>query len=603
MDSNALALNRKIHIWAGGGVFLISLVVYSLSVAPTTSFWDCGEFIACSRTLSVMHPPGAPLYLVIGRILTLFPFVGDVGLRVNLFSVLVSAVTALLTYLIIVQLIERWRGKAGSWEDRLILYASAIFGALTFAFTDSNWFNAVEAEVYGFSMFFTALVVWLALYWGERSEKAGSLLLILFIFYLFGLATGVHLLNILTFPVVLLIAFFHDNQKVRRLMLLLTVQAAVPIFLYMVFYQFDAQKMMYSNLILEHQTKASSFLKWFGSIWILVTLVYIYIKDRYVFRIWWTIPLLVILAYSTYLVIYIRAGLAPPINENDPSTPRAMLDYLARKQYGTDDLLLTFIHRKADFWRYQIHQMYTRYFGWQFIGKGIQLDSLDRIVETISFRGLYGLPFLIGLWGSVHHFFKDWKRAVAVLVLFFLMGLGIVLYVNQPDPQPRERDYSYVGSFFAFALWIGIGMVGILEWLMDILRDRGRMKLIVSYGVVVLLLLVVPINMLAFNYHSHDRSRNYVAWDYSYNILQSCEPDGIVFTNGDNDTFPLWYLQEVEGIRKDVRVICLSLLNTQWYIKQLRDQEPKVPMNLSDRAIEKLFPIGWETSQVGVSVP
>lgn len=603
MDTEAKGLNQKIHTAAGGFVFLISLIVYFLTVAPTTSFWDCGEFIACSKTLSVMHPPGAPLYLVIGRILTILPFFGDIGLRVNLFAVLISVATVLLTYLIIVQLIERWRGKAASWEDRLILYASGVFGALAFAFTDSFWFNAVEAEVYSFSMFFTALVVWLALYWGERSSKAGSLLIILFIFYIFGLATGVHLLNILTFPFVLLIALFHDNQSVRRLLLLLTIQAGVPILLYMVFYQFDAQKMMYSNLILAHQEKASSFLKWFGLIWISGTMVYIYFKDRTVFRIWWTLPLLGLIAYSTYLVIYIRAGLSPPINENDPSTVGAMMDYLARKQYGTDDLLLTFLHRKGDFWQYQIHKMYTRYFGWQFIGKGIQLDARDRILEIISFRGLYCLPFLVGLWGSVHHFFKDWKRAVAVLLLFFLMGFGIILYVNQHDPQPRERDYSYVGSFFAFALWIGIGMVGILEWIVDVLKGREKMMRMVCGAVVVLLFIAVPINMLAFNYDSHDRSGNYVAWDYSYNILQSCEPDGIVFTNGDNDTFPLWYLQEVEGIRKDVRVICLSLLNTHWYIRQLRDQEPKVPMSLSERAINNLFPIGWERSQVGISVP
>ena len=603
MDSEAMGMNRRVHILGGVFVFLFSLVVYFRTVAPTTSFWDCGEFIACSRILGVMHPPGAPFYLLIGRFLTMLPFFGDMGLRVNVFSVLTSVATVLLTYLIVVQLIRRWRGDAQSWEDRVILYGSGVFGALAFAFTDSFWFNAVEAEVYAFSMFFTALVVWLALYWGERSEKAGSLLLILFIFYLFGLAAGVHLLNVLAFPFVLMIAFFHHNRTVRRLLLLLTVQAGVPIFLYVVFYQFDVNKLAYASQIIAHQAKAGQFLKWFGLIWILVTLVYIYMKDRAVFRVWWAIPLLVILAYSTYLVIYIRAGLGPPINENDPSTAQAMMDYLGRKQYGSEDLLLTFLHRKADFWGYQVHTMYTRYFGWQFIGKGMTLDYRDRIVEIISFRGLYGLPFLVGLWGAVHHFSRDWKRAVAVLVLFFLMGYGIILYLNQPDPQPRERDYSYVGSFFAFALWIGVGMAGLLEWLQEALKGREVIRR-AAFGVVaVLLFLAVPINLLGTNYESHDRSGNYVAWDYSYNILQTCEPGGIVFTNGDNDTFPLWYLQEVEGIRRDVRVICLSLLNTHWYIRQLRDQEPRVPMNLSDRAVDNLFPIPWETKQVGIPVP
>jgi len=232
MDSEVKLINRKIHGIVGGLVFLFSLVVYSSTVAPTTSYWDCGEFISCSYNLGVMHPPGAPLYLLIGRIMTMFPFFKNIGLRVNVFSVIISTFTVLFTYLIIVQLIGRWRGEAKTWKDRLILYVSGAFGALALGFTDSFWFNAVEAEVYGFSMFFTALVVWLALYWGERSQKTGNLLLIFFIFYMFGLATGVHLLNILAFPFVLFIAFFHENQTVRRLLLVLFIQVTIPISLY-----------------------------------------------------------------------------------------------------------------------------------------------------------------------------------------------------------------------------------------------------------------------------------------------------------------------------------------------------------------------------------
>jgi len=584
MEKEEGILDRRLGYFGGLFVFVVSLAVYFRTVAPTESFWDCGEFIACSCILGVIHPPGAPLYLLIGRILTMLPFFGDTGLRVNVFSNLVSAGSILFTYLIIVRLIQRWRGEVKSWEDRVIVYGSAVFGSLAFAFTDSFWFNAVEAEVYAFSMFFTALVVWLALYWGERSEKAGSLLLIFFIFYLFGLATGVHLLNILAFPFVLLIAFFHDNQTVKRLLLLIFIQVVVPIGLYVVFYQFDPSKMQYRELM-AHQAKAGGFLKWFGLFWVAGSLVYMYIKDRQVFALWWVIPVLVLLAYSVYLVIYLRAGLAPPINENNPSTLKGMMYYLSRKQYGSEDMFLTFMHRKADFWNYQIHKMYTRYFGWQFIGKGGLLDYNDRIVEIISLRGLYGLPFVVGLWGAVHHFFKDWKRAVAVLVLFFLTGYAIIIYLNQPDPQPRERDYSYVGSFFAFSLWIGIGMAGILEWISEGLKARASLKKAVYALVGVLLFVAVPVNLFAFNFHSHDRSGNYVAWDYSYNILQTCESGGIIFTNGDNDTFPLWYLQEVEGIRKDVKVVCLSLLNTGWYIRQLRDQEPQIPIRLTDRDI------------------
>ena len=600
LDSNTV--NKRIQWIVGGAVFLVSFIVYFRSVAPTTSFWDCGEFIACSHILGVMHPPGAPLYLLIGRILTIVPIFEDIGLRINIFSVFISAVTALLTFFVIVQLIRRWRGEAKNWEDRLIMFVSGAFGALAFAFSDSNWFNAVEAEVYALSMFFTALVVWLALYWGERSEKAGSMLLIFFIFYMFGLATGVHLLNILVFPFVLLIAFFHHNQTARRLLLLITVQAVVPMAIYMLFFQFDPSKMGY-QAILDHQATASGVLKWSGLICIIISMWYMYRKDRYVFKIWWIIPGLVVLAYSTYLIIYIRAGLAPPINENDPSTLQGMMDYLARKQYGTEDMLLTFLYRKASFWSYQIQFMYTRYFGWQFIGKGATLDYHDRIIEIISFRGLYGLPFLVGLWGAVHHFFRDWKRALAVFVLFFLTGYAIIIYLNQPDPQPRERDYSYVGSFFAFALWIGIGLAGILEWIGDAFKKNESLKRICYGIVIVILFIIVPINMYAFNHKTHTRADNYVAYDYSYNILQTCEPNSIIFTNGDNDTFPLWFLQEVYGIRKDVRVVNLSLLNTHWYIKQLRDEEPKIPIGFNDQRIESLYPQPWKTQKFAIPVP
>lgn len=602
METEVRALNRKIHAIVGAVVFILSFLAYFKTVAPTTSFWDCGEFIACSHILGVMHPPGAPLYLLIGRVLTMVPLFADIGLRVNMFSVFISAATVFLTYLVIAHLIRRWRGEAKTLEDRFILFFSSAAGALAFAFTDSQWFNAVEAEVYAFSMFFTVIVVWLMLHWEERSEQAGNLSLIILIFYIFGLAIGVHLLNVLAFPVILLIAYFHHNETVRRLLLLLTIQGLVPIALYVIFFQFNPEQMTYAG-ILEHQAKAGSFLKWFGLIWIGLTLIYMYRKDKKVFKVWWIVPLLVLISYSAYLVIYLRAQLDPPINENDPSTLQGMSDYLARKQYGTEDMLLTFVHRKADFWNYQIQMMYTRYFGWQFIGKGTTLDAQDRVIEILSFRGLYGLPFFVGLWGMIHHFFRDWKRALAVMILFLITGYAIIIYLNQPDPQPRERDYSYVGSFFAFALWIGIGMAGIFEWISDAIRKKELLRRIAIGIAAVLLLIAVPVNLFAYNFHSHNRTGNYVAYDYSLNMLESCEPNSIIFTNGDNDTFPLWFLQEVYNVRKDIRVVNLSLLNTAWYIKQLQDFEPKVPIHLSNQAIESLQPIPWKAQKRFLPVP
>ncbi|MEJ2627018.1 MAG: DUF2723 domain-containing protein [bacterium] len=594
--------NYRLEFMIGSIIFLFSFLIYYLTAAPTTSFWDCGEFIACSYTLSVMHPPGAPLFNLLGRLFSIIPWAEDIGLRVNIISVLVSAATVLLTFLVIIQLIKRWRGEPENRDDRIIVYVSSILGALAFAFSNSFWFNAVEAEVYAFSMFFTSLVVWLALRWGEYSEKKSSILLIFFIFYLFGLAVGMHLLNILAFPFVLLIVSFHNNQTIRRLFLLITIQAAVPLILYFIFYQFNPAKISYAAM-LEHQARAGSFLLWFGLSWIILTLGYMFYKDKKVFYYWWVISLLILVAYSLYLVIYIRAHLDPPINENDPSTWSAMEDYLARKQYGQQSMILTFPYRVADFWNYQVNFMFNRYFGWQFIGEGISLDARDRIKEIISLRGLYGLPFLIGLFGAVHHFFRDWKRALAVFVLFFIMGYGIIIYLNQPDPQPRERDYSYIGAFFAFALWIGIGAAGVFEILIKTIQQKNLLKYGSTIIAGIVLFIAVPVNMFAFNFKSHDRSDNYVAWDYSYNILESCESNAILFTNGDNDTFPLWYLQEVEKIRKDVRVVNLSLLNTPWYIKQLKNREPRIPLSLSETRINQLSPVQWKSQKIQIPVP
>ncbi len=572
--------------WIGAGAaFLVSFLGYWRTVAPTTSFWDCGEFIACSYILGVVHPPGSPLYLLMGRIASLIPIVKDIGLRVNMLSVLVSAFSVFFTFLVIEQLIRRWRGIPKNWEDRLIVYGSSFIGAVAFAFTTSQWFNAVEAEVYAFSTFFTVLVVWLALYWGENAHKKGNMLIIFFIFYMFGLATGVHLLNILAFPLVFLIVYFSDNVQVKRMMVLIFVQAALPLLLYVILFQYDSSRFSYQQMI-AHQEKADGFLKTFGLIWVAVTLAYMYFKDRTVFKAWWILPLLFIIAYSTYLMIYIRAGLAPPINQNDPSTLEALSDYLARKQYGEEEMMLTFLKRKADFWHYQINMMYTRYFGWQFIGKGVAMDAHDRIIQIISFRGLWGLPFLLGLFGAVHQFSKDWKYGMIVLVLFIMTGYAIIIYLNQNDPQPRERDYSYVGSFFAFALWIGTGAAGILETIAESLKNKEKLKKSLLTAVSILIFLAVPLNMFAFNFHSHDRTGNYLAWDYSYNILQTCEENGIIFTNGDNDTFPLWFLQEVYGIRKDVQVANLSLINTSWYIRQLKDRDTQVAYRMTDETIK-----------------
>jgi len=226
---------------------------------------------------------------------------------------------------------------------------------------------------------------------------------------------------------------------------------------------------------------------------------------------------------------------------------------------------------------------------WQFVG-------MDDDETNWSWKQFLWLPFLLGMLGFYWHFKNDKGHALAVLALFFMTGLAIIAYLNQPDPQPRERDYSYVGSFFAFSIWIGLGYAGIIE----LLKGKAAKPIAKSTTIAtfIILLLIIPVHMLARNYATHDRSGRFIAWDYSYNMLQSCEPNGILFTNGDNDTFPLWYLQEVENVRTDVRIVNLSLLNTGWYIKQLKNLDPKVPIGYSDKEIDQLGLVPWKKAQV-----
>ncbi len=664
--------HKRLNAIIGFVVTIIAFLTYLRTIAPTTSFWDCGEFITCSYILGIPHPPGAPFYLLIGRIFTFIPFAADIGFRVNLISAITSALTVLFTYLIIVRLINIWRGEPKTTINRFLVYASGVIGSLAFAFTDSQWFNAVEAEVYAISMFFTAAVVWLILVWMERADRPSSDRYILMISYCIGLAIAIHLLNILALPFVFLIIYFRKckSDSVKEFILhgllalvLLGVAALIGLVFKAIFVGlviFLIGHIIYRRGRIGEQAKRYTELALFlGSGVIIFYLIYPgiiqgvpYIVEKWSFgllgflviglmlailyaviqkRRWTSLALvslfLILLGYSTYSLIYIRSGLDPPIDENDPDTPERLVSYLNREQYGTwgtlprryPDIPFDIIFEQQNpgqsyafhefgkqmdfFWNFQLKKLYWRYFGWQFIGKGTTIGTDGYIVETISLYGLFGLPFLIGIFGMVHHFTRDWKRSLAVLVLFIMTGIAIVVYLNQEDPQPRERDYVYVASFFAFALWIGMGVAGVLEWVGDFIRDKARIKSVVLIGVSVVLLIILPVRLFTFNFESHDRTGNYVAYDYSYNILQSCEQNAIVFTNGDNDTFPLWFLQEVYGIRKDVRVVNLSLLNTAWYIKQLRDLEPKIPIQMSDATIESLYPEPWQTAKIRIPVP
>jgi len=599
--------------------FAISFIVYLLTMAPTTSFWDCGEFIATSVIMGVPHPPGTPLYLLLGNFFSQIPVFDDIGARVNLISVIISAISVMFTYLISVQIIEEWRGKAETDTDQIINYGSSFIGAMTFAVTDSHWFNAVEAEVYSISTFFTTIVVWLILKWSKNHNEPGNYKYILMIAYMLGLATGIHLLNLLALPFIALIIYF-KNYKLSIDGLISTI-----------FFTGLSFIIIYLGIIKGIPSLANNY-GWGAPLIIILLIITATIFSIYhhhhLFSTILTCILFVLIGFSTYSTIFIRASQEPRINENSPNTLEEALSYMNRDQYGGWSILnRAYRFEKGEnpywerytknqnnpsqsetfrfVWDYQIKEMYLRYFGWQFIGKetfedrtwevkkidGTPIKKLQGIDWT---RYIIPLAFLFGLAGFGHHFYNDPKRALALLSLFLATGLMIIIYLNQYDPQPRERDYSYVGSFFVFSIWISVGVCGLLERIKEYAQKNTPD--LESYngiyaGILTLLFISMPLTMIIKDYKEHDRTGNYVAWDYAYNLLNSCEPNGILFTNGDNDTFPLWYLQEVENIRKDVRVVNLSLLNTPWYIDQLKNQEPKININFPDSVIQILDPI------------
>jgi len=585
-----------------GLVFGFTFIVYAMTVAPTVSYWDCGEFIACSYGLMVPHPPGAPFYLLLGRIFSMFPFVEDIGLRVNFISTLSSALTIMLLYLTIVHLVREWKNGLHTNADWQTAIYSGVLGALSFAFTHSFWFNAVEAEVYAPSMLFTALLVYIIMVWAEKSDQPGNERYLLIISYLIGLAIGVHLLNVLALPFVIMIYYYKRFEfSVKSFVVMTALSVAMILFVYPGVVK-----------ILPH---AAEFGGAFGLavviVGLLMAVVWSINNNKKLASLVSLSIFLIIVGYSTYTMIFIRSNLDPIIDENNPETIEKFISYLNREQYGDHSITdrakvwrespngKNYKSASEYFWKYQVDHMYVRYFLWQYVG----MDDNER---DWSFNQFYAIPLLLGLVGMAWQFKNDHKHALAVLALFFMTGLAIVLYLNQPDPQPRERDYSYVGSFFAFAIWIGLGYAGVIE----LIRGKsGKEEADPGNGttlraiVFVILLLASPVLMLARSYDTHDRSGRYIAWDYSYNMLQSCEPNAILVTNGDNDTFPLWYLQEVDSVRRDVRIVNLSLLNTDWYIQQLRDLEPTVPIKMSDEEISQLGLVPWETRKVSLNVP
>ncbi len=647
--------------------FAIALVVYLLTVQPTVPFWDCGEFIAAAVHQQVPHPPGAPLFLMIGKVFhTLIPF-GDQAWRVNLVSVVSSALVVLFTYLITVRLLRLiYRKSPETPGQALAVYGSAFIGAMALTFSDTFWFNAVEAEVYAMSTLFVALIVYLMLRWYMAPDRPGNEWYLLLIAYLIGLSTGVHLLSILTiFSLVMLVYFryypftwktFFGAGLLAVLVFWIVYPGVVKWFPTML-----AGDLPFRTPAREHVVEDSPMVRLLA-IAILVGVAVLFWRVGYkqkkpLVAIAAGSFLLIILGYTTYVQVLLRANAHPPMNENAPTTLDKLVSYLNREQYGeaplwprryqTDDYIarnyekygkwyppeyvpvrrkdgsrisipkFTRINAGGELnylWSYQIQHMYFRYFAWNFVGRMSDIQDApaaffpseqlkDQWLYQTPYKFLFpiqffALPLLFGLIGLVVHWSKDRRTAFVFFILFLVLGVVAAIAQNQQEPQPRERDYFYAGSFMVWAIWIGIGVMGVIEWISARQkslsawlesRQMPSLSTAVVAAILIVALLAVPVNMAIGGWEIHDRSDNYMPFDYAYNILQSVEPDAIVFTNGDNDTFPVWYMQDVEGVRRDVRIVNLSLGNTLWYIYQLKNESPwgakKIPLSFPDEKL------------------
>jgi Protein O-mannosyl-transferase TMEM260-like len=672
---------KQVRRIIGAIIFIITTVVLFLTVQPSVSFWDPGEIAAASYSLMVPHPPGGPLWLLIGRVFSMIPFAHDIGFRINMVSVLSGSFSILLLYLVCIKVIESYRGKKyNDIYEASFTYVSAAIGALALAFCDTFWFNAVEANYFALSTFLFSLIVWLMMIWYEKSEEQGNEKYIILMAYLVGLSFGVHLMSVLpifTFvAVVVMKKYVTDDEAYKKTAYLFTAHMAILVIIALGLWSTQTSNTPPSPA--EYQAFDSKFL------WIMVGASAIFMAafwKRIFHRNSFYIPLIVaavalgiaypgivkifpstisaiagggvfmnallfvvfiaivfyvirwaainkkeilhiaglcllfaVLGYTTYAMIIIRSNETPPMNENKPDNFSRFIYYLDREQYGDFpifkrrfssesnqmDIYTNYSSDLDFFWKYQFNHMFNRYLLWNFVGRKSTVQDAG-----VKWSQLYGIPFLIGMIGLFMYFKRDWKMASAWLILFIIMGYLIAFYQNQQDPQPRERFYFYAGAWFVFAVWIAVGVYEITNYVKDKVKSVSFKKT-AAFACLAGGLLLIPCNMFRTNYFTHDRSRNWLPWDFAYNLLQSCAPNAILFTNGDNDTFPLWFLQDVEGVRRDIRVVCLSLANTDWYVEQLKNTSPygaeKVKFSMTDAQINNLQPVEWTPQQVSIPV-
>ena len=668
---------KKINNWTGWGVTLIACAVYVMTIEATGSFWDCGEFISSAYKLQIPHPPGAPMFVLLGRLFIIL--FGDNPLTaakaVNTMSALASGFTILFLFWTIThfakRIVEASTAAALTSTQIILIMGAGVVGALGYTFCDTAWYSAVEGEVYALSSFFTALVFWAILKWEHKADQPGADKWIIFIFYIMGVSIGVHLLNLLTIPAIVMVYYFRNYKPSFQgsfIAFLIGVIITGFIQVFLIQYTIKWAGALDINFV---NSLGLPFFSGFIFFFVIVAFIlafgirYANKKGLYFLKlgIWCTIFFL--LGYTSYLTTMIRSNADPSVDMYNVDNPVTLMGYLGREQYGDWPILYgpDYVDRvenvengdqyvkskntyevagkiyKRDwssapsahlfprmwdsdndrgqmesfkafagvedgtpptlrdnikyFINYQFGFMYLRYFLWNFAGKQNDLQGFGNVRDGnfstgISFidnfifgdqtklpdtiknqnkahNTLFMLPLILGIIGFIFQYQKNKKDFLVTGLLFFFTGIAIVIYLNQQSLQPRERDYAYVGSFYAFAIWIGLGVLQVALWF-----EKFLSKQIAVIASIVICVLAVPTLMAQQEWDDHDRSQKTLPRDLARNYLESCPPNAILFSFGDNDTYPLWYAQEVEGIRPDVRVVVNSLLGSDWYMKELR---------------------------------
>ena len=625
---------RKLNQYIALFCLLFTGVIFSLTVAPTVSYWDCGEYIASAFLLGIQHPPGNPTFMLVGRVASMLATsVDKVAFIVNYLSVIAASFSVFFLYLNTMRLYTEWKGKVETLNGFIKRASSALIGSLTLAFSHTYWFNAVETEMYIYHIFFISIIIWLALVWSEKHNEEGSDRYLYLIAYLIGLSIGYHLLTVLIIPFVVIV-YYNKKVKVKSTSKLISYSAGGIVLTGIVF-----------PGVVKYLPAAAKF---FGSFYVSAIIIllfgfyaYYLIKNNKSRHIQYLVGslFLIMLGYSTYGTIIIRSSLDPKLDMNNPETVNSFYSYVNREQYGELTMFprrwkvksnygKTWIgdgsgvlHRFPDgsvkkiqsveelgpkpkafehFWeqvqytiKYQLNHMFFRYIGWNFVG----LPDFEKQHADSDPSKLWGLPLLLCIIGAVFMYYRDPDNFWAMFSIWFMFGLAVLVYLNQNDPQPRERDYSLIAVFYIMGLWISYSVYFILDELGKKLNNKA-----INYAVIAILFALVPARMLAVNYESHDRSDNLVAWEYSKNILESSDENAILFNNGDNDTYPIWYLQMVEGIRPDVTAINLSLFNTPWYIKQHKNGQigQAAPINMSEQAINEIQIRPWKEQTIKI---